>query len=1336
MLCAINTKFKARNSIQFQNPLFFFAGIMRTRFLNNDYFALPPSQRFLHLPVPRLHAPPTSAVHILRFDSTLPVSHHIEPLAIAGALSTFLSSVLPHKIHLELLDLKDPAAVPSPPRDRDRSSSFSCGSYEDRNPQQEAETSFEEDGRQSCRNVCSEADTEFPKETKRIDCSDKSTNAYKVIQFETPELDALLNTGCFTEREWVQMLDQMPEVENCLEMFKPEPSMQFPYEALEAVPRAENAISEYLKVEDAYSFEDNISARHPSHSGQNMFLNLEVDEESLGIPSCLSLIEILGTYFDFTKSLNFDEECQSITDDKSMSYNMVKLFSDECTSKQSLVLSPMSPESDLINMLETEYFGSLEGTSQADLNLFMNLVTFQEFVFLDEDFTQTIEAFYHKSSSDILESTNWMFEKEFNLKNFDELIVSNEMALMDDKFKSLPVPVISDYKKLIALHDIIQELFSNLKTRPLSASDGIYLNWDLLEEDECNYKISSWHQNIWAKIDLKNQGFIEKFCEDGKSVFDLVLSEDTTDDHDNNQSEELQKLLSDNMSLLDISLTEFASVKQLERGSSTKESQEPLPEKGAERASRLFKSVSEISSLDYFLNPQKATISRECNFAVESTDANARVPEFTPANIEFSRVAAEADDFVPLIAALKTDHGHQGMELFTGSVIIVNTQNVDKEMIFSRRSSYQVILGMEKGGIQVVERDLDLPVDIILSSAICLAWYDSTNLAMKATPVTEASSSLHLYIENIAADVLTMLSFYFRGCFLVFEGEYNFLSTVMEFSDALYAAASSLGIDLQIFFSYSPELTTEVIISCIKSVTKSKMGLYPKMTESVTLAESFLTQFPGVNPLTAHCILSSGVTLNEFLSWSHEQRMHVLEKYNVPEESISLFSVFCKYGEREDSKSIMTDCSSSVSSEPDSDKCSLYRQVDNQRKRKTHASSHQMDELRLEELLQFNTLNPVVEAVPDSSAMPKFCDLGMPKDAGRSSELAEASLPMGEFFEPKQRSSMTTMRNPASFPQSSCDLWNFKDEELQVEQPHSTLKNREFAQNDMLDTATISTKLNWHKPSDSKKMHEDIRGEVVNFTDFPLLDKDFSVSDFMKFPSLTIETEKDHIRKNKIARRLSFDDNFHPEGNPSMACRSSKNTPQEVDNYAEPDFGKDVLPLGFKHGQNILEEGLAQTSMGNLQRLPFQEEMSHLGRTPLSRARWSTNPVNSPWTTEFMNRFKEKSKLRQKSFSSGKSAPCFGYSGNTSTVSKRSPSIIELFKYQSGETLGNIQQKRQKQSGQSSEPVKRGKYSASLPSHTPNDKISTKTLTFGRKGSGSQTKLVWSDRDQSRYRAQ
>jgi hypothetical protein len=141
-------------------------------------------------------------------------------------------------------------------------------------------------------------------------------------------------------------------------------------------------------------------------------------------------------------------------------------------------------------------------------------------------------------------------------------------------------------------------------------------------------------------------------------------------------------------------------------------------------------------------------------------------------DIKSSKTSLEADNLVPLIPAVKTDYGHQSLESFAGSVIIVNTQNVDKEMIVSRRSSYQVILAMEKRGIQVVERDLDLPVDIILSSAVCLAWYDSRNLGKKATPANEASSSLPLYIESIATDVLPLLSFYFRGCFLVISFSY------------------------------------------------------------------------------------------------------------------------------------------------------------------------------------------------------------------------------------------------------------------------------------------------------------------------------------------------------------------------------------------------------------------------------------------------------------------------------------------------------------------------------------------------------------------------------------
>lgn len=107
------------------------------------------------------------------------------------------------------------------------------------------------------------------------------------------------------------------------------------------------------------------------------------------------------------------------------------------------------------------------------------------------------------------------------------------------------------------------------------------------------------------------------------------------------------------------------------------------------------------------------------------------------------------------------------MPSFLGRVIVVNTQNFDKEILISRRSTYQRILAMEKEGTQVVERDSSLPVDVIVSADICLVWYDCRNIGKKATTVDEASSCLPLCVDDIATNVLTSLSFTFSGCILV-----------------------------------------------------------------------------------------------------------------------------------------------------------------------------------------------------------------------------------------------------------------------------------------------------------------------------------------------------------------------------------------------------------------------------------------------------------------------------------------------------------------------------------------------------------------------------------------
>ncbi|GJN21700.1 hypothetical protein PR202_gb09203 [Eleusine coracana subsp. coracana] len=100
-------------------------------------------------------------------------------------------------------------------------------------------------------------------------------------------------------------------------------------------------------------------------------------------------------------------------------------------------------------------------------------------------------------------------------------------------------------------------------------------------------------------------------------------------------------------------------------------------------------------------------------------------------------------------------------------VIVVNTGNHGKCMLFSRRSSYQQILALEKEGMQVVERDVNLPVDLILSPAICLVWYDVRSFRSSDFTASSETPSIADFIEDIVTDTLMPLSFSFSGCIMV-----------------------------------------------------------------------------------------------------------------------------------------------------------------------------------------------------------------------------------------------------------------------------------------------------------------------------------------------------------------------------------------------------------------------------------------------------------------------------------------------------------------------------------------------------------------------------------------
>jgi hypothetical protein len=118
-------------------------------------------------------------------------------------------------------------------------------------------------------------------------------------------------------------------------------------------------------------------------------------------------------------------------------------------------------------------------------------------------------------------------------------------------------------------------------------------------------------------------------------------------------------------------------------------------------------------------------------------------------------------------SSVKIDSITSGRLLATELVIVVNTRNHGKCMLFSRRSSCQQILALEKGGIQVVERDVNLPVDLILSAAICLVWYDVTTFGSSDLTVSVEKPSLTNFIVDIATNILMSLSFSFSGCIMV-----------------------------------------------------------------------------------------------------------------------------------------------------------------------------------------------------------------------------------------------------------------------------------------------------------------------------------------------------------------------------------------------------------------------------------------------------------------------------------------------------------------------------------------------------------------------------------------
>ncbi|CAI9092212.1 OLC1v1027400C1 [Oldenlandia corymbosa var. corymbosa] len=695
----------------------------------------------------------------------------------------------------------------------------------------------------------------------------------------------------------------------------------------------------------------------------------------------------------------------------------------------------------------------------------------------------------------------------------------------------------------------------------------------------------------------------------------------------------------------------------------------------------------------------------------------------------------------PVSLGMESDQIDMNNTSSPGIVIVVNTRNFDKEMIISRRSTYQKILALEKGGAHIVERDLSLPVDLVVGAAQCLAWYDLKNIGKKASASDEAFSCLALCVENIAASTLTSLSYAFSSCILIFEGEKNFLAGVVESSHELYAAAASLGIDFQIFFSYSSAMTDEIVLSSIRSVTKLTRGLYPTMPDSESLAESFLTAFPSINPLSAQCLLSSGSTLVEFLEWPPDRRMHFAQKYKIPDESIALLDLLWRYGEREDSKSGMTDNSSSASYTSDR----FQPKSDSEARKRKYIDDLPNIDVNINEFSQFEPLSVFPDArlspprgcPPLNSWMPENSDIEQFKNPGLSSEIKMLR---------QSRNHEANMRvDPSKFSFSGIDIVDVPM--WKESKPVEAWNSSHFSGNRAVDMAKWK-KTHWCNHMISGNLLDDLTGEVIDTDVCAAFGKDVPT---LKSMNISRNEAEDNLAlgASRTVNRVSF-------GATSLA---SLPTPGDIDSKYNACSPKSIIEsssrklntggLGSyfnnseflsKQPKGILHnDELQKTGVNSSYKPPEKMDGDHFGGTPLWNAIHSSGcqqPRESPWTIEFLNKIKEKSRKRQQSLPCGLSPP-FGPSRNKSNANKRkSPSILEYFKYQrDGISKKSNNHKRQKHSGKPTRFYNNQKAPDSvLPTWTPVDKRAKRTLSFTTMGSGGQSKLIWSNKDSQPFR--
>lgn len=382
----------------------------------------------------------------------------------------------------------------------------------------------------------------------------------------------------------------------------------------------DSLFTEYFIVQEADLLEESDFTTEKAVSPISTFFLLEIDKASLGISNNISIMDEFVTFEDI--------EVQKWTQEDELLNNEKEFLDFEEFDLLEYLLNPCLPmECPELQVLSSNFFeeidfiGDIEDSEIREVLFFRtqtsdcasvssrSIILYEEFQFIDVEPFRFSQVFCDIATVEKVEKLEEMFSEATKLGSFDKLIVSDELTLVDDSFKSVPVPILSNSQNIGSLQSFVDESLNKLELEASSMFDGLYLDWHVLEEDNCNYNkyLSCW--KMLEEMEIYSIGSLNIF--DNGIVFDFVLSDGTSNKPTSGESKEVLNVDSHPLTVSPITLSRVVSGELLNNDQSERSNAEISSDNGAE-VSESADSWPQFNDPDFFLCSHERTRGIQC----------------------------------------------------------------------------------------------------------------------------------------------------------------------------------------------------------------------------------------------------------------------------------------------------------------------------------------------------------------------------------------------------------------------------------------------------------------------------------------------------------------------------------------------------------------------------------------------------------------------------------------------------------------------------------------------------------------------------------------------------